>query len=157
MRCPRCGFEDSRVIDSRPSESGDAIRRRRECLNPECGMRFTTFERREETPISVRKKNGTVEPFNREKLMKSLTKATVKRSISYGQLSDLIDEIETDLRNDYRMEVSSNALGELVLGKLLKLDKVAYVRFASVYRDFQDVDEFYEELSSIARSEALER
>lgn len=152
MRCPRCGYHDSRVIDSRSSESGDAIRRRRECLNPDCCARFTTYERREDVPISVRKKDGTIEPFDREKLMKSLMKATAKRSVSFTQLSDLIDEIEYYLHADFKSEVSTQELGELVLARLLSIDKVAYVRFASVYRDFQDVDEFYAELNRIAQS-----
>ena len=150
MRCPKCGCEDSRVIDSRPSELGDAIRRRRECLNPSCLERFTTYERREETPILVRKKDGTLEPFDREKLLRSLTKATVKRSVSYEQITGLIDDIESELHNSFKLEVSSKALGDMVLARLLVLDKVAYVRFASVYREFQDIDGFYAELNAIA-------
>lgn len=152
MRCPKCGFNDSRVVDSRSSESGTAIRRRRECLNPDCAERFTTYERMEETPIQVLKKDGCLEPFDRTKLLKSLLKASVKRSIPVEELDDLITDIETELRNDFRSEVSSKALGDMVLERLLKMDTVAYVRFASVYRDFQDLDEFYAELSRIANT-----
>ncbi len=152
MRCPKCGCEDSRVIDSRPSESGNAIRRRRECLNPACGDRFTTYERREEIPIQIRKKDGCLEPFDRQKLMTSLVKASVKRSIPVEQLDELITDIETELRNEFRSEVSSKALGDMVLERLLKMDTVAYVRFASVYKDFQDVDGFYAELNKISMS-----
>lgn len=149
MRCPKCGWPDSRVIDSRPSESGDSIRRRRECLNPDCGARFTTYERREETPIQVRKKDGSLEPFDRNKLLRSLLMATVKRSITFEKLNLLISDIEMELRNEFRTEVSSKDLGDMVLKRLLELDKVAYVRFASVYREFKDLDGFYAELNSI--------
>jgi len=152
MRCPKCGCEDSRVVDSRSSESGSAIRRRRECLNPDCAERFTTYERREETPIQVLKKDGCLEPFDRNKLLVSLLKATIKRSIPVEKLDELISDIETELRNDFRNEVSSKALGDMVLQRLLNLDTVAYVRFASVYRDFKDLDGFYAELSHIANT-----
>lgn len=149
MRCPKCGFEDSRVVDSRSSESGAAIRRRRECMNPACGHRFTTYERCEEIPLQVRKRDGSLEPFNRQKLMASLLKASVKRTIPASALDDLITDIESELRNEFRTEVSSQALGDMVLGRLLKLDTVAYVRFASVYKDFKDIDGFYVELSRV--------
>lgn len=153
MRCPKCGFDESRVIDSRPSESGDAIRRRRECLNPECRERFTTYERREELPLQIRKKSGTLEAFDREKLMKSLVTATVKRDVSVETLNELITSIESELRNDFKTEVSSRELGDMVLRRLLDLDRVAYVRFASVYRDFQDLEGFYNELAHIGKQE----
>ena len=149
MRCPKCGFGESRVIDSRPSESGDAIRRRRECLNPACKERFTTYERREELPLQVRKKNGMLEAFDREKLMKSLVTATVKRNVPVETLGELITSIESELRNAFKTEVSSRELGDMVLRRLLTLDRVAYVRFASVYRDFQDLEGFYNELAHI--------
>lgn len=149
MRCPKCGFEDSRVIDSRSYESGFAIRRRRECLNPECGERFTTYERREETPIQVAKRDGTLEPFDRTKLRASLTKATIKRSISNEVLDNLVSDIVSELRNNMTTVVASNDLGDMVLKRLLKLDTVAYVRFASVYKDFQDIESFYNELTQI--------
>lgn len=153
MRCPKCGFGESRVIDSRPSESGDAIRRRRECLNPACRERFTTYERREELPLQVRKKSGMLEAFDREKLMKSLVTATVKRNVSVEALGELITSIESELRNEFKTEVSSRELGDMVLRRLLELDRVAYVRFASVYRDFQDLEGFYNELAHIGDQE----
>ena len=149
MRCPKCGYTESRVIDSRPAESGDAIRRRRECLNPDCRTRFTTYERREEHPLQVRKRNGSLETFDRDKLLASLMMATVKRDIPIEKLNSLISDIESELRNDFRTEVDSRELGDMILRRLLKLDKVAYVRFASVYKDFQDLDGFYKELGNI--------
>ena len=147
MRCPRCGCEESKVVDSRPSENNDAIRRRRECSG--CGFRFTTYERCEEMPIVVVKRDGHKEPFDRQKLMRGLLTATVKRDIPVSTLSALIDDIETSLRDGAKMEVSSVDLGSMVLKRLMTVDKVAYVRFASVYRDFKDVDEFSEELRSL--------
>ena len=149
MRCPKGGCEESKVVDSRPSESADAIRRRRECVG--CGYRFTTYERREEVPLLVVKKDGTKETFDRQKLMRGLLAATVKRNISIETLDELIGDIEADLRDQGQTEVLSQDLGRLVLVKLRDIDKVAYVRFASVYRDFKDVDEFYEELRSLAQ------
>lgn len=148
MRCPKCGCEESKVIDSRPTEKHDAIRRRRECVD--CGQRFTTYERREETPLLVIKKDGTKEVFNREKLMRGLVTATVKRDVSLEQLEGLIDDIENQLRDNSIMELKSTELGEMVLRQLRGLDKVAYVRFASVYRDFKDLDQFSEELRSLS-------
>lgn len=155
MRCPKCGYQDSRVVDSRPSESGAAIRRRRECLNPSCGERFTTYERCEEIPIQIRKKDGCLEPFDRHKLMASLVKASIKRSIPADKLDELITDVETQLRNEFRTEVSSKDLGNMVLERLLKLDTVAYVRFASVYRDFKDIDGFYAELNKIRNTQTM--
>ena len=148
MRCAKCGCEDSKVIDSRPSEANDAIRRRRECMD--CGYRFTTYERCEELPLTVIKKDGSRETFDRAKIMRGLVTATVKRDISISRLENLIDDIESELRDRGLLEVKSPALGEMVLRKLLELDKVAYVRFASVYRDFHDVDEFADELRDMA-------
>lgn len=147
MRCPKCGWEVSKVVDSRPSESNDAIRRRRECTR--CGFRFTTYERCEEMPLVVVKRDGHKEPFDRQKLMRGLVTATVKRDVPVTELSALIDGIESELRDSSRLEVSSEDLGSMVLKRLVSLDKVAYVRFASVYRDFKDVDEFSEELRSL--------
>lgn len=148
MRCPKCGCDESKVIDSRPSENNDAIRRRRECVN--CGFRFTTYERREEMPLMVIKKDGRKEPFDRLKLMRGLIAATVKRNVPVEQLDSLIDAIESELRDGGITEVAAQDLGMMVLKHLVELDKVAYVRFASVYRDFKDVDEFNEELRSLA-------
>ncbi|MCR8907451.1 MULTISPECIES: transcriptional regulator NrdR [Atopobiaceae] len=147
MRCPKCGCEESKVVDSRPSENNDAIRRRRECTR--CGFRFTTYERCEELPLVVVKRDGRKEPFDRQKLMRGLVTATVKRDVPLSALSALIDDIESELRDGGVTEVSSVDLGGMVLKRLVSVDKVAYVRFASVYRDFKDVDEFSEELRSL--------
>lgn len=149
MRCPKCGCEESKVVDSRPSESNDAIRRRRECVR--CGTRFTTYERREEIPLLVVKKDGHKETFDRGKLMRGLVAATIKRDVPMEKLDGLIDEIVSELRDNGMSEVDSQDLGKMVLQRLADVDKVAYVRFASVYRDFKDVDEFSEELRSLAR------
>ena len=148
MRCPKCGCVESKVVDSRPSESNDAIRRRRQCI--ECGTRFTTYERREEMPILVIKKDGTKETFDRQKLMRGLVAATVKRNVTLDTLNEIIDSIESYLRDNVQIEIASQEIGKLVLQRLVSVDKVAYVRFASVYRDFKDVDEFNEELRSLA-------
>lgn len=147
MRCPKCGCEESKVVDSRPSESNDAIRRRRECTR--CGFRFTTYERCEEMPLLVIKRDGHKEPFNRQKLMRGLVTATVKRDVPVETLTALIDGLESTLRDTGTTEISSVDLGSMVLKRLVSVDKVAYVRFASVYRDFKDVDEFSEELRSL--------
>lgn len=155
MKCPYCGNIASKVTDSRGTESGDAIRRRRECLV--CGKRFTTFERLEETPITVIKKDGGREPFNRQKLLDGLRRAIVKRHISADQIDQLVSNIESDLRNEFKYEVTSKKLGEMVLEKLRKLDKVAYVRFASVYREFQDIEEFTSELAKLQPRERVRR
>lgn len=149
MRCPKCGCEESRVVDSRPSDGNDAIRRRRECVS--CGCRFTTYERKEETPIIVLKRDGMKETFDRQKLMRGLLTATVKRNVPIARLDALIDDIESQLRDDGVSEVPSSEIGNLVLKRLIDVDKVAYVRFASVYRDFKDLDEFSEELRSLSQ------
>lgn len=149
MRCPKCGCEESKVVDSRPSDSNDAIRRRRECIA--CGYRFTTYERKEETPLMVLKKDGTKEPFDHQKLMRGLLRATAKRQVPIAQLDALIDDIESELRDNGVSEVPSSEIGNLVLKRLIDVDKVAYVRFASVYRDFKDLDEFSEELRSLSQ------
>lgn len=148
MRCPKCGCEESKVIDSRPSENNDAIRRRRECTA--CSFRFTTYERREEIPLLIVKKDGAREPFDRQKVMRGLVAATVKRGVPIERLESLIDSIESELRDRGVSEVPSQEIGMMVLKRLIDLDKVAYVRFASVYRDFKDVDEFSEELRSLS-------
>jgi len=151
MRCPKCGCDESRVVDSRPSEDNEAIRRRRECTG--CGFRFTTYERREETPLVVVKRDGTHETFNREKLMRGLVTATVKRDIPIMSLDALIDDIVTELRDNSVTEIASSKIGDMVLERLKNIDKVAYVRFASVYRDFKDLDEFSDELRRVAADE----
>ena len=124
MRCPKCGCEESKVVDSRPAENNDSIRRRRECVS--CGFRFTTYERREELPLVVRKHDGSKEPFDREKLMRGLVRATVKRDIPIDVLDKLIGDIESELRDHGTTEVDSSALGEMVLHRLADIDKVAY-------------------------------
>lgn len=148
MRCPKCGCEESKVVDSRPSENYDSIRRRRECIS--CGLRFTTYERREEMPLIVIKSDGHKEPFDRQKLMRGLLRATVKRDVPVESLNALINDIESEIRDAGLLEVESEQLGSMVLVHLAKLDKVAYVRFASVYRDFQSIEEFSEVLRSLA-------
>jgi len=147
MRCPFCGHDETKVVDSRMSESQDAIRRRRECLS--CSQRFTTYERREETPLMVIKKDGTAEPFDRGKLLRGLMVATTKRNVTVEQLEALIADVESELHNSFRSEVGSRQVGDMVLLRLRDLDRVAYVRFASVYKEFQDLDEFTSELKAL--------
>ena len=147
MRCPFCGHDETKVVDSRVSESQDAIRRRRECLG--CQQRFTTYERREEMPLMVVKKDGTTEPFDRGKLLRGLIVATAKRNVPVERLDALINDIESELHNSFRYEVPSKQLGDMVLVRLRDLDKVAYIRFASVYKSFQDLDEFTSELRGL--------
>lgn len=146
MRCPKCGGDDTRVVDSRTQEATNAIKRRRECRS--CGYRFTTFERCED-PIEVLKSDGSIQPFDRNKLLVGLMRATSKRDIDLAALNGIIDDIERELRGRTLTAVSSHELGDMVLKRLQKIDKVAYIRFASVYRDFQDVDEFIEELDKL--------
>jgi transcriptional repressor NrdR len=147
MRCPFCGYENSKVVDSRSSEAGDAIRRRRECLA--CGQRYTTFERIEEIPLMVIKKDGRREPFNRTKLLDGLLRATVKRNVPRERLENLVDNIEAELRNEFKTEVPSKELGDRALKALQDIDKVAYIRFASVYKEFKDLEEFTKELEKL--------
>ncbi len=152
MLCPNCSCKESRVIDSRSFDDGASIKRRRECL--ECGTRFTTFERREEGPIMVLKRDGHVEPFDRSKLLKSLLSATAKRNVSLHTLEAFVDMVENDIRNTYRGPIPFSSLGDQVLIRLVDLDKVAYIRFASVYKDFKDIDELREELESLTEGVA---
>ena len=149
MRCPKCGCDESKVVDSRPSENNDAIRRRRECI--ECGFRFTTYERREELPLVVVKKDGHREPFDRQKPMRGLITAAVKRDIPLEVLEGVIESIESEQRDSGKTEGTSEEIGKAILKRLAEIDKVAYVRFASVYRDFKDVDEFTEEIRSLSQ------
>lgn len=146
MRCPKCGDGETRVIDSRAQEATNAIKRRRECCS--CGHRFTTFERCED-PIEVQKSDGSTQPFDRNKLLVGLMRATSKRDIDVARLNALIDDIERELRDSTLTAVSSHDIGDMVLKRLEAIDKVAYVRFASVYRDFKDVDEFVQELDKL--------
>ncbi len=146
MRCPKCGADDTRVIDSRMQETSNAIKRRRECRS--CGYRFTTFERCED-PIEVIKSDGTTQPFDRNKLLVGLMRATSKRDIDLATLNNLIDGIEQELRTKPFKSITSHDIGDMVLKRLEALDKVAYIRFASVYRDFKDIDEFVDELAKL--------
>ncbi len=150
MLCPFCGNEDSKVIDSRPAEEGSAIRRRRECL--ECEKRFTTYERIEAVPLVVVKKDGRREMFDRSKLLGGIIKACEKRPISTRDLENAVEEIDRELLNSMEREVSSQMIGELVMEKLKVLDEVAYVRFASVYRQFKDLHTFMQELETLLQS-----
>lgn len=148
MKCPSCGFAESKVIDSRPVTEGNSIRRRRECLA--CQKRFTTFEVIETVQIIVVKKNGGKELFDKQKLLSGVLKATEKRPVD---AIILVDEIEAELQNTLRQEVSSTEIGEMVMHKLKERDEVAYVRFASVYREFKDIDTFLKELNVLKGNE----
>ena len=147
MRCPFCGHDDSKVIDSRPTEEGVAIRRRRECIK--CAQRFTTYEKVESLPIVVIKKDKTRELFSREKLLAGLTHACEKRPIETSTLDRPVDKIESDLQNTLKREVSTKEIGEKVMEELKDIDEVAYVRFASVYRQFKDVTTFIAEVNKL--------
>ncbi len=147
MKCPFCSYTESKVIDSRSSDDGDRIRRRRECLS--CGTRFTTYETIETTPLMVIKRDQSRQPFDKEKLLSGLMRACEKRPVSYETLERLVDQIEHTLKNSFVKEVSSQEIGELTLQKLKDVDLVAYVRFASVYRDFGDLDSFMSELKKL--------
>ena len=151
MRCMYCGYTDSKVVDSRSTDDGSSIRRRRECLK--CGKRFTTYEIIESLPIIVIKKDKSRETFNRDKLMTGLLRACEKRPVSIDTLDNMIDEIETTLQNSLDREVSSEKIGQLVMEKLKKIDEVAYVRFASVYRQFKDINTFMRELNKLLSSD----
>lgn len=149
MKCPFCGNPDSKVVDSRPTEDGERIRRRRECIA--CQKRFTTFEIIETTPIMVKKKDGSIQAFNRDKLLNGMIKSCEKRPVSIQDLEKAVDRIEYKIVNSLKSEVSSIDLGEMVMEELKKLDEVAYVRFASVYRQFSDVNTFLEELNQLMK------
>ena len=149
MKCPFCGAEDTKVTDSRDSAEAFEIRRRREC--EKCSKRFTTYERIEQHPLVVIKKDGRRESFLYEKLMSGITKSCQKRDVSMEKMEEAVRDIENSLRNEDESEVSSSLIGELVARKLKKLDKVAYIRFASIYKDFEDVTDFEEVIKSIKR------
>lgn len=146
MKCPFCGYEESKVIDSRPTDEGERIRRRRECMN--CAKRFTTYEIIESVPILVVKKDKSREAFDRDKLIRGMVRACEKRHVSMDTIENAVSEIEVSLQNSLDREVSSVKIGELVMEKLKEIDEVAYVRFASVYKHFKDVNAFMDELSS---------
>ncbi|MCS7041377.1 MAG: transcriptional regulator NrdR [Bryobacteraceae bacterium] len=149
MNCPFCGHKEDRVIDSRESKEGDVIRRRRECL--QCGRRFTTYERIDEVPYMVIKKDGRREKFDRQKVLNGLLKACEKRPVPMSKLAEIVDEVEGVLADKPDREISTSEIGELLTQRLLALDKIAYVRFASVYRDFQDVEAFFSELKDLMK------
>lgn len=151
MKCPNCGYKSTKVLDSRPVEEGKSIRRRREC--EDCTFRFTTFERIEEVPLIVVKKEGTREEFSREKLMRGLIRACEKRPVSVEQLESIATSIERELRNRGDSEVQSNDIGAMVMDRLAEVDEVAYVRFASVYRQFKDINVFLDELKDLIKRE----
>ena len=147
MRCPFCGYEESKVVNSRPTDDGERIRRRRECL--QCQKRFTTYEVMETLPIIVVKKDGSRQAFDRDKLLRGLLRACEKRPVSLVDLERAANEIEYAISNDMRQEVRSEKIGELAMEKLRELDEVAYVRFASVYRQFRDIDTFMDALRKL--------
>ncbi|AEG61533.1 transcriptional regulator NrdR [Desulforamulus ruminis] len=150
MRCPFCSFPESRVLDSRPADDGNSIRRRREC--GDCGKRFTTYEKIDELPLVVVKKDGRREVFDRGKLLAGLIKACEKRPVPVQKLEETVNYIERELRNNMELEVPSQAVGELVMSRLRELDEVAYVRFASVYRQFRDIYSFLQEVEKLLQS-----
>ena len=147
LRCPFCEFPDSKVIDSRAAEEGNSIRRRRECL--QCAKRFTTYEMLEDLPLRVVKKDGRRMAFDRSKILNGLMKACEKRPISIKTLEETTDKVEKELRNSMEREISSRVIGEVLMKYLKELDHVAYVRFASVYREFTDIDNFMQELEAL--------
>ncbi|MFH1867938.1 MAG: transcriptional regulator NrdR [Candidatus Omnitrophota bacterium] len=149
MKCPFCGYDEDKVVDSRASPENDSTRRRRECLK--CQRRFTTYEHIEDIPLMVIKKNGQRQPFDRNKLMAGILKACEKRPVSAGKIENLIDNIERALQRKNDKEVKSSQIGEMVVKKLHEIDEVAYVRFASVYREFKDVTEFMKELKTMLK------
>ena len=147
MRCPFCGYAESKVIDSRPAEEGATIRRRRECLA--CQKRFTTYEIMERLPLVVVKRDGSRQTFDKIKIMNGMLRACEKRPVSIQSLEKITDEIEQELQNSLEREVTTTEIGEMVMARLKAVDEVAYVRFASVYRQFKDVNTFFEELSKL--------
>jgi transcriptional repressor NrdR len=151
MKCPSCQYNGTRVLDSRPVDESRSIRRRRECES--CGYRFTTFEKVEEIPLIVVKKEGTREEFSRDKILRGLIKACEKRPVPLKELEDITNFVEKELRNQGVSEVKSEAIGEMVMDKLAEVDEVAYVRFASVYRQFKDINVFIDELKDLINKE----
>lgn len=147
MYCPKCQEKNSRVIDSRPADDGRAIRRRRECEN--CSYRFTTFERIEETPLLVIKKNGERESFNREKILRGLIRSAEKRPVSLDQMEKIVDYVEDKVRSLGENEISTNQIGEFVMENLASVDEISYIRFASVYRQFKDMSVFLQEMQEL--------
>jgi transcriptional repressor NrdR len=155
MRCPACQYIGTRVLDSRPSHEGRSIRRRRECES--CNYRFTTFETVEEMPLIVVKKDGSRQEFNRDKIVRGLIRACEKRLVPIEDLEDIVNQVERELRGNGKSEVDSQEVGELVMEKLAILDDVAYVRFASVYREFKDINVFITELTDLINKNKTEK
>lgn len=149
MKCPYCDYAESKVIDSRPTDEGEAIRRRRECL--ECGKRFTTYEKIENIPLMVIKKDGSRQMFDRVKLLNGIMRACEKRPVATSDMERIVNEIETATQNFLEREISSQKIGEMVMERLQKIDEVAYVRFASVYRQFKDINTFVEEVNKLLK------
>lgn len=149
MRCPYCHHLDSKVVDSRPTEEGASIRRRRECIA--CGRRFTTYEQIEVVPMTVKKKSGGIDVFDRNKILKGLIKSCEKRPVSLESMEAVVDDIEATLQSKMVKQITSDEIGEMILERLKDLDEVAYVRFASVYRRFQDIDSFLKELEELKK------
>lgn len=152
MRCPYCQHTDTKVTDSRTTDEGNSIRRRRECIN--CGRRFTTYEIIEEVPLMVLKKNGRRELFDRGKLLNGLLRSCDKRTVPMPVMEQVVNDVERDIRNEINQEVTTDRIGELVLQQLKDIDQVAYVRFASVYRKFDNIDSFMEELKALKKLDA---
>ena len=148
MRCPYCNFEETKVIETREADDPDVTRRRRECLK--CNKRFTTYERVEMLNLRIINKNGDIEAFNRNKILNGIVKACEKRPIKIEKIEKVVDDIETELRKQETTEIQSKVIGEMVMEKLKELDHVAYIRFASVYREFKDIKEFEKELKNIS-------
>ncbi|MEE6727207.1 transcriptional regulator NrdR [Pediococcus acidilactici] len=155
MKCPHCGNNGSRVVDSRPTDEGRVIRRRREC--EKCGFRFTTFERVEATPLLVIKKNGSREEFDRDKILKGIVRAAEKRPVKMEQMTNIVDKVENKIRSLGESEVSSQVIGEYVMNILVDLDEIAYIRFASVYRQFKDMNVFLNELQDMVKKDEKEK
>lgn len=153
MKCPFCDYEEAKVVDSRPTDEGHAIRRRRECIK--CKNRFTTYEKVEEIPLVVVKKDGNRESYNRNKIFNGIIKACEKRPVPIEMMETVIDRIEKKLHNSMEKEISSNVIGQMVMEELKALDEVAYVRFASVYRQFKDINTFIDELTKLVNEKNI--
>jgi len=151
MKCPFCGYSESKVVDSRPTEEGATIRRRRECLN--CQKRFTTYEIMERLPLVVVKKDGSRQTFDKQKLLNGMLRACEKRPVPLAELQAVADEIEQELQNSLEREIKTTDVGEMVMNGLKELDEVAYVRFASVYRQFRDINTFMVELNKLLKED----
>ena len=149
MKCPFCGYGDSKVLDTRPTDEGNTIRRRRECLN--CQKRFTTYEKIEQSPIMVIKKDGNRQAFDREKIIRGMIKSCEKRPVSAADIEEAVNNIEKKIENSMRREITSLEIGEMVMEELKDLDEVSYVRFASVYREFKDLQSFVDELENFVK------